>query len=241
MKYEEDILIQAEERRKEKAATMQFVPTVPTAVGDVPAIEARFNKIAEIVKNRTATDSKEDHTLKIREIFQRANVPDRHAKLENPEGGAWLARFHTLRTVLGTGFIAALIGTRGTGKTQMASELIRANSHGLKSSRFVLAMDIFLAIRASYRKDSATDESRVVEEFCKPRLLVIDEIQERAETPFEDRILTHLINRRYNDEKDTLLIGNITEAQFKEAMGSSIVTRLNETGGMIVCNWASFR
>lgn len=175
------------------------------------------------------------------ELFNAARVPARHAALKNPEGGPWSDCLRGVQSRLGSGGIMALIGTRGTGKTQIACELVRENAKRGRTSRFTLAMDIFLAIRASYRKDSTTDEAKVVEEFCKPRLLVIDEIQERAETPFEDRILTHIINHRYNDEKDTLLIGNIKRDEFCKAMGASIVSRLNETGGLIVCDWPSFR
>jgi Cdc6-like AAA superfamily ATPase len=179
--------------------------------------------------------------FRAKELFSAAKVPTRHAGLENPTGAPWGDSFNAVKVKLGSGFIMALIGTRGTGKTQIACELIRENSKRNKTSRFTLAMDIFLAVRASYRKDAATDEAKVVEEFRKPRLLVIDEIQERAESQFEDRILTHILNHRYNDEKDTLLIGNIKAEEFNKAMGASIVSRLNETGGLITCDWPSYR
>lgn len=180
--------------------------------------------------------------IKAEELFKAARVPERHAKREIAASPAkWWLTLDTISRQLDSGFLISLIGTRGTGKTQMATELIRANSRRNRSSKYLLAMDIFLAVRGSYRKESATDEAKVIEEFCRPKLLVIDEIQERAETAFEDRILTHLLNRRYNDEKDTLLLGNITVEEFRKAMGASIVDRLNETGGLITCDWPSYR
>jgi Cdc6-like AAA superfamily ATPase len=179
--------------------------------------------------------------FKVSELIAAAKIPARHANQHNLTGTEWSACLDMMRSKVGSGIIMALIGTRGTGKTQLACELIRENAKRGKSSRFTLAMDIFLAIRASYRKDSTTDEARVTEEFRRPQLLVIDEIQERAETPFEDRILTHLLNHRYNDQKDTLLIGNSTREAFTAAMGPSIVQRLNETGGLVVTDWKGYR
>lgn len=200
------------------------------------AFADRLSKLTPRQRPETEVD-----LFRMQELFNAAKVPARHARQTELTGASWSACLEAMRPKVGSGFIMALIGTRGTGKTQIACELIRENAKRGRTSRFALAMDIFLAIRASYRKDSTTDEARVVDEFCKPRLLVIDEIQERAESAFEDRILTHIINHRYNDEKDTLLIGNIKAEEFNKAMGASIVSRLNETGGLITCDWESYR
>jgi Cdc6-like AAA superfamily ATPase len=214
---------------------------IPQPIGETKSFDAILERFQKLTPRERPENHGEADPIKADELFRAARVPERHARKTELAGAEWHACFGTIRAKLQTGFLFALIGTRGTGKTQMASELIRENSKRSRASRFLLAMDIFLAIRSSYRKDATTDEARVVEEFCKPRLLVIDEIQERAETPFEDRILTHILNRRYNDEKDTLLLGNVTQDEFKKAMGPSIVSRLNETGGLISCDWPSYR
>jgi hypothetical protein len=54
-------------------------------------------------------------------------------------------------------------------------------------------------------------------------------------------LLFTLIDARYNDMKDTVLLDNNEPAQFEATMGPSIISRLNEAGGLIHCNWASFR
>lgn len=205
-------------------------------------IAARLNKIAQNLKAKPheslATSTDLD---RIAELKREARMPKLHAGRAELQGEEWRRTFEMIRGKLGTGFLFALIGTRGVGKTQMGCALISENATRLKPSRFVSAMDIFLDLKASFRKDAPTAERDIVEDYCKPRLLVIDEVQERAESPWEDRILTHLINRRYNDEKDTLIIGNITPETFRATMGNSIVSRLNETGGIISCEWESFR
>lgn len=237
MNSDELLIVEAEERRKEKAASMQFSVPIPDSVGDVVA--ESINRLSRLTPRARPSELEAD-PYRAQELFTAAKVPARHAARTNLSGAEWRACLEATKAKIGSGFIVALIGTRGTGKTQIACEMIRENARRGRTSRFALAMDIFLAIRASYRKDAATDEAKVVEEFCKPRLLVIDEIQERAESAFEDRILTHLLNHRYNDQKDTLLIGNSKVDAFREAMGPSIVRRLNETGGLITCDWKSY-
>ena len=169
------------------------------------------------------------------------NLPTRHKKLERFENDAWIEKCAALKARLGSGFIMALLGNRGTGKTQMAVELIEHATSKLLTARFCTAMDFFLKIKGSYRDEAMTSEEGVIRKFCTPKLLVIDETQERGETPWEDRLLTHLVNERYNDLKDTLLISNQTKDEFTKSIGSSVSTRLNETGAVIVCNWKSFR
>ncbi len=101
-------------------------------------------------------------------------------------------------------------------------------------------MEIFLRIRATYHREN-TSELDAIEELCKPQLLVIDEIQQRGETEFENRLLAYLIDRRYGDMLDTILIGNLTPTALADSLDPSIVDRLRETGGIIECTWPSFR
>lgn len=234
-------ITEIEERRKAKAATMPKVEIPPPIT---ETVEERMEKlkakwVAQPPPQDLLTDTHKQE--KIKELTKAARLPHRHAGKVLEFDGEWKSNFETIHKKLGTGFLVALIGIRGCGKTQMAVELIRGNIERLKPSEFTTAMDIFLAVKSTYRKDSEIDEREIVSKFCEPRLLVIDEIQERAESPWEDRILTHLINRRYNDERDTLLIGNLTPEQFAANVGPSILSRLTETGGIIQCDWASFR
>lgn len=102
-------------------------------------------------------------------------------------------------------------------------------------------MRFFLALRATYSKDVPDTEGDVLSAFVAIRLLVIDEVGVRGEKPFEDRMLTTLIDERYDRKRDTVLISNQTAADFRAVLGESIVDRLRETGGIIECNWRSFR
>ena len=79
-------------------------------------------------------------------------------------------------------------------------------------------------------------------EYSAPQLVVFDEISIRAETKWEDDAFFSVINKRYAAVRDTILIGNFTStSELVANIGASIASRLQETGGVIECNWPSFR
>ncbi len=157
-----------------------------------------------------------------------------------PTEGKWLEVYNTLEKALGTGFIYVLTGNRGTGKTQLGTSLIRKSCKLVEPALYTKALDIFISLREAYRKDGDS-ESKIIKYFTSPDLLVIDAMEERGETSFEDRLLNHIIDKRYDSVRDTLLITNQTGEAFAESAGPSIISRIHETGGKIVCDWESFR
>lgn len=170
------------------------------------------------------------------------NAPERHAsRAELVSVPAWDQTLAMLKGKLGTGFIIALVGTRGPGKTQLAVELMKHACQGLIFSRYAHTLEIFIDIKSTYRREAARTERGVIDEYCSRPLLVIDECQERGETEWESRILRYIVDKRYQDKKDTLLISNGDADSLKANLGDSIVSRCNETGGFKVCDWKSFR
>ena len=156
--------------------------------------------------------------------------------------GKWGEKLKTLAKLRGTGFLVSLLGDRWTGKTMMACRL--AQRHARIDPNFaalyVRAAEFFIAIKESYR-DGGPSESVQIDRFVSPEFLVIDELNERSDTRWEDMMLTLLIDIRYADMKDTLVISNHEPAAFKESVGPSIYRRLVQTGGQIECDWPSFR
>lgn len=137
--------------------------------------------------------------------------------------------------------MAALIGPRGTGKTQAAVELMRSACKRGHSVLYTTAMLFFARIKATYQRDAGATELDVINEFCKPDLLVIDEVQVRSESSWENNLLTHLVDTRYGRMLGTLFIGNLSPDSFRECVGDSIHSRLAQTGGIFVFNGNSFR
>lgn len=192
--------------------------------------------------------------------------PQRHAVMHEGlwTNDRWKAALVVASGQIGQGGIISLIGARGTGKTQMAVELMRLAidqeccrpdrpirddeamripAKELRTERpalYTRAMEMFMAFRDGFR-EGGVGESAAIRQFTDPRMLVIDEVQERGNTEYEDRMLTHVIDCRYGDRKDTVLVCNLTREQMRESLGASIVSRIQEVGVVIECNWPSFR
>ncbi len=179
-------------------------------------------------------------------LWKSSGVPRRHAGKsdsgatdDSPE--PWQEARKKIVGRLGGGFLIALLGRRGTGKTQLASDAIRESCGILRSGLYIKALDLFVAIRETYG-GSQSGERDVLDRFIKADLLVIDEAQNRKDTEWEDAVLTNLIDRRYDrGNRDTLLVSNLKREEFEESMGTSIISRMRETGGTIEATWGSFR
>lgn len=177
--------------------------------------------------------------------------PDRYIEpLDAPEGGEWLAGIALAAPVIETGGIVVLHGKRGTGKTQMAAEIARSKRFPFdaangperkRSAHYQTAMRFFLTVRTTFKKNSDRTELEIIDRMTDPGLLVIDELQERGETAFEDRLLTHLIDARYGARRATILIANLSKEELGKSLGPSIVDRIHENGRCIDFTWSSYR
>lgn len=179
-------------------------------------------------------------------LFRDAGVPPRQAKPValidgDPREAQWEEKLAVCRQHMGKGCLLALVGKRGSGKTQMAAELIRDAARAGRPARYVRTIEFFMAIKSTWRKESATDEAATIQQYVKPALLVLDEAHERGESETENRLLRYLIDCRYGKMRDTVLIANMEPEAFLRDIGSSVASRMEETGGVIRCDWGSFR
>lgn len=143
------------------------------------------------------------------------------------------------------GGCVVLLGPRGTGKTQLAVELaLQAARRGLE--RFSGAQ-MYRVLGELFRDEKRTFGEREVRTLSPidaasaVELLVLDEIQERFESAWEDRELTMLFDRRYRELKRTILIGNLTVADAPKKLPASMWSRLVECALVLECDWPSFR
>lgn len=208
-------------------------------------VETRLLALGQKFKEQPVTvpPAEQSTSAKAREaeILREAGLPKRHDRAVGVLDTEWQRKLNTLTESLGSGFLRALVGIQGVGKTQMGVSLCHASARLGRSCLFTTAMDFFVDLRASYRDEAKRDESATLKMFTRPKLLVIDEMDERSENAWENRMLFHLINKRYQSLTDTLLISRRSRDEFLQSLGESIQSRLQETGACTLCEWKSWR
>jgi DNA replication protein DnaC len=183
---------------------------------------------------------------------QLIDFPKIYQNQPEPTGDEWLAKFATMKSKIESGGIVGFFGKRGTGKTRMAYELAKScqlpDSHIIGINRrderpiiYRTAMAMFMELRSTYCKNAEASEIEIFDWYRDAALMVIDEMQERGETAFEDRKLTAIIDARYQNGRPTILIGNYTKAEWASCVSPSIVSRMIETGGTADFSWDSYR
>lgn len=235
---------QAELRRQEKAKAtiVTGFPGPCSFEMELRAIEARI-KASQTQHRVTVDHDALKRAEKVHDLLLEMKLPKRHARkawADLDQTGEWGVKLAMVRTLVGKGFLAALVGIHGNGKTQFGVEVLRDAANKLLTGMFITATDFFMAIKAAYRDKSSDAEKDVIARYCKPQVLVIDEMAKRGETEWENRLIFHLINNRYMDDLDTLLIANQEAEQFEASAGPALVRRMTETGGLIECNWEAF-
>jgi len=177
-----------------------------------------------------------------------------HAKL-HPKQAA------TLNSVRGMmkrkGAIVALVGERGLGKTTIASlfaidkawsnyhEAMKESPLRFESVIYRKCAKLIARYKPLFSDFGSIETESLLESFeylaKEQEYVVIDELHDCDDLKMKTRVLTDLIDRRYACRRDTILIANQTPADFEATIGDSILSRLNEHGGIIECKWPSYR
>lgn len=172
-------------------------------------------------------------------IIANSKMFDQEAAVNDVE--YFVDKFPTL-----TGMI--FIGNHGTGKTHIACAAIKQlvlqgafdqynPDYGVK---LTTAAKIFRRIKDSWRRDGDS-ETKALQDYVGPLLLVIDEIDVRYGSQAELILLTEIINDRYEQMRPTILISNVTIPELEEMISPRIIDRFKEGGSVVVFNWDSYR
>lgn len=141
-----------------------------------------------------------------------------------------------------SGRCLVLCGRPGTGKTHLAIGIAKKFIEQGRSARFTSAMNAIRAVRDTYRSDSTTTERKVIEEFTKPDLVIIDEVGNQFGTDAEKITLFDLINARYEQVRPMIVISNLRIDEVSNFLGERAFDRLRENGGAAVAfAWESNR
>jgi hypothetical protein len=198
-----------------------------------------------------AAAANEQQAVEYRNHCRKVNFPSRYTG--ELVGEEWHSALAKVLAVVEAGGIATLYGNRGCGKTRMAlhvAEIARLPKCEMpkEGSRtkyrdcvYVTAMELFLDLRSANHPKSEETPKQAMDRYEGAALLVIDEIQVRGETRFEDDTLTHVIDRRYRHGRPTIIIGNIGKEHLAKQLSASVQDRIRENGCGVNFTWPSHR
>lgn len=245
---EEAERVLADAARRAKVTDAKTAPKrLPSMAISVESVVAKIEPFTE--SETDAAERRERANASERQrLLSQAAIPERYktaslndvSQVPLKDRAKYEKAIAALRVASTGGSIVGLCGSRGPGKTHMVCALVTECCNQLIRARYTTAMNIFLAIKREYGRQGG-DESKAEQQFLEPALLVIDEIQVRGETPWEDVRLTHMLDTRYANKKTTILVTNLTKDKLTQSVGESITDRFFDFGGVIECGWESLR
>lgn len=134
-----------------------------------------------------------------------------------------------------------LLGNCGTGKTHLACAVgLEAIRHG-KTVLFLTASEIIRRVQATHKSTTET-EWDLMHAFSNLDLLIVDEVGVQYGSDSANRIITEMVNARYNNELPTIFISNLDKQAFQDLMGERAMSRMKEDGCVpFVCDWSDYR
>lgn len=146
------------------------------------------------------------------------------------------------------GGLVMLTGDRGRGKTHIASLVgCEWEAWGFRSfgrPRYWRLADLFAAQKHWFDEKRNEWGQPIPEPLELARtcgLLVLDEIQERIGTDWEQAELVRVLDVRYTESRPAILITNRTPKEAAAIVGWSAIDRMKEGGAVIQCDWDNFR
>lgn len=142
-----------------------------------------------------------------------------------------------------------ICGPRGRGKTQLAcwlgmrDALIPEGAPGQAAADYRQQYVVWRARLEAQRATFDDERGRGLRlpDLLGANLVVLDEVQEDSKSDFARSELTLLIDHRYGHMRRSIVVANCKPEQLQETLGTSAFSRLNETGGVLYCDWEPYR
>lgn len=179
-------------------------------------------------------------TDRVSRALTRARIPHRYEHCdfsnfdtdiwsERPEAATWnrsLAQARVVVEAFTRDFPAAsetgllLMGPCGVGKTHLAVAALRQLMLRGHRVRYYDYRELLKDIQASYDPDHPTNELGVLEPVLETEVLLLDDLGASKPSLWAVETIGHILNRRYNDKRVTLLTTNYLD-EMESSPGST--------------------
>jgi DNA replication protein DnaC len=208
----------------------------------------------ERVKIRERNERQRNES-RIRDIFDRSGIPERfktkdfqnyNPPTERAKKNLEICKNYAENFVSDarkTGRSLIFCGNRGTGKNHLACAIA---NHVIKrhqcTAMYTMLSHALFRVKQTYSRESKETQLEVIASMASVDLLILDEIDQRFDTPAEQLIIFELINARYERIKPTILLCNLDAEGVRNFIGDRCFDRLKEGGGgLLVFDWDSYR
>lgn len=181
------------------------------------------------VRERARLLEHEDRITPAMESFRRTFPPLHRANLTASNLSQWGDLVGKARAVVESDGLLALVAGRGRGKTQLATLLAYEAVGRYVVPEYAPMADIQARFKAKVYNGDASEEE-FLNRLGRVGFLVLDELQDVAESEHTARIFTRLMDKRYANMKPTILIANLRVEAFVEHIGKSAASRISERG-----------
>jgi DNA replication protein DnaC len=117
-------------------------------------------------------------------------------------------------------------GPFGVGKTGLAVCVARARLEQEQPVLFWTLPDLLTRIKATYDASRAESEDELIERLGSVDLLVLDDVGTEKPSEWQREKLYQILNRRMNDDLETVFTSNMTPFQLEAHVGERIVERI---------------
>ena len=219
------------------------MPSEPSDTAkDVNEVMARLQRAHASLPPKPERDNGPTHKTVASDLL-RLGYPSRAVERLDSMFGPGLDKANELLPMVIAGdCILILFGDRGPGKTQMATRwAFERGMKGKSVGRYIKTFDVLAKIKDSWG-EKGRSEADVLKSYQKTPFLVLDEFQERSDRDWDNRTLVNILDHRYDERLTTILIANLaTKKDCIERIPASIISRAEEVGGLVPCDWPSYR
>lgn len=135
-----------------------------------------------------------------------------------------------------------LLGNPGTGKNMLAAAICNRIAQDGFQALHTTAMKLVRRICEAWNSRSDENEQDVIDSFAVPDLLVVDEVGQQFGSRKEELLLFEALNGRYEEERPTVVISNLSLAEIEQFLGARVLDRFCEgKSAVLEFTWDSYR